>query len=43
MEIEGFDEIINTIYIAKKLHDIGKYDLVNENFFDVLCYDAVMK
>ena len=40
MEIEGFDEIINTIYIAKKLHDIGKYDLVNENFYDVLCYDA---
>jgi hypothetical protein len=38
--IEGFSEIFNIIYIAKKLFDLGKYDLVTESFFDVLDYDT---
>ena len=40
MEIEGFAEIFNTIYIAKKLYDMDKYDLVERNFYDVPCLDA---
>lgn len=38
--IEGFDEIFNTVYIAKKLYDMGKYDLVEECFFDAVDFDA---
>ncbi|MCM1194219.1 MAG: hypothetical protein NC548_58765 [Lachnospiraceae bacterium] len=40
MEIEEFEEIFNTIYIAKKLYDIGRYDLVTQNFYDMVCLDA---
>lgn len=40
MEIDGFEEILNTVYIAKKLYDMGKYDLVTRNFYDVLCLDT---
>lgn len=40
MAIEEFDEIFNTVYIAKKLFDMGRYDLVVQNFYDILCYDA---
>lgn len=40
MAIEEFDEIFNTVYIAKKLFDMGRYDLVTQNFYDILCYDA---
>ncbi len=40
MEIEGFDEILNTVYIAKKLYDMDKFYLVKENFFDCLCYET---
>lgn len=39
MSIEGFDEILNTLYIAKELYDMGKYGLAKENFHDVLDYD----
>jgi hypothetical protein len=39
MAIEGFDEILNTLYIAKRLHDMGKYKLVTESFSDTLNYD----
>jgi len=37
--VDGFNEICNIIYIAKKLFDIGKYELVKESFFDSLDYD----
>ena len=40
MAIDGFVEIFNTIYIAKKLYDMEKYDLVTRNFYDVPCIDA---
>ncbi len=40
MEVEGFDLIFNMIYIAKRLYDIGKYALVEENCGDFLDYDA---
>ena len=39
MAVDGFNEIFNVIYIAKKLHDMGKYELVTESFFDVVEYD----
>lgn len=40
MEIEGFSEIISSITLAKELHDIGRDDIVKEQFFDVLCWDS---
>ena len=40
MVIDGFDEILNTIYIAKKLYDLGKYEAVKKSLFDVLEYDV---
>jgi hypothetical protein len=40
VEIEGFDEIFNTVYIVKKLFDMGKYELVTENFCDSIDYEA---
>lgn len=40
MEIEGFGEIISIITLAKELHDIGRGDIVEEQFFDVLCWDS---
>lgn len=40
MAIEGFEEIFNTVYIAKKLYDIGKYDLVKGCFYDTIEYDT---
>ncbi|MBD5114611.1 MAG: hypothetical protein HDT46_05315 [Ruminococcaceae bacterium] len=40
MAIEGFEEIFNTIYIAKKLYDIGKYDLVKGCFYDTIECDT---
>lgn len=40
MEIEGFSEIISIVTLAKELHDIGRGDIVAEQFFDVLCWDS---
>ncbi len=40
MTVDGFNEIFNTVYIAKKLFDLGKYDLVKSNFFDEVDYDS---
>lgn len=40
MEIEGFNEIISTITLAKELHDIGRYDIVQKQFFDTISYDS---
>lgn len=40
MVIEGFDEICNTVSIAKKLFDMGKYELVETCFFDVVDFDT---
>ena len=39
MAIDGFNELFNVVYIAKKLHDMGRYDLVKSGFFDSLDYD----
>ena len=40
MVIDEFNEILNTVYIAKRLYDMGKYEVVEESFYDVLEYDA---
>ena len=40
MAVDGFNEICNVVYVAKKLYDIGKYELVTESFFDALDYDV---
>ncbi len=40
MAIDRFDEILNTICIAKKLYDIGKYEIVEKSFCDVLDQDT---
>ena len=40
MSVEGFDEIFNTVCIAKKLHDMGKYELVKDSFYDEISYDC---
>lgn len=40
MAIDGFDEILNTLYIAKRLYDIGKYEVAETSFFDTLGYDV---
>jgi len=40
MEIEGFDEVAGIIALAKELHDIGRFDIVQSQFFDTLCYDS---
>ena len=39
MAFEGAYEIFNTVYIAKKLFDMGKYDLVKSSVSDTLAYD----
>lgn len=40
MAIDGFDEILNTLYIAKRLCDLGRYDVVETNFFDTVDFDV---
>ena len=40
MAVDGFYEIFNVVYIAKKLHDIGKYEVVTKGFSDSLTYEA---
>lgn len=40
MAIDGFHEIFNVVYIAKKLCDMGKHELVAESFHDSLDYDT---
>jgi hypothetical protein len=39
MAIESFDETLNTIYIAKRLYDLGRYELVETSFSDAFHYD----
>lgn len=31
---------MSIITLAKELHDIGRYDIVHEQFFDTLCHDS---
>jgi len=40
MEIEGFDAIISSLSLAKELHDIGRFDIVEQQFYDSLCWDS---
>lgn len=40
MEIERFGEVAGTIALAKALYDIGRFDIVKEQFFDSLCCDS---
>ncbi len=40
MEIEGFGEVAGIIALAKELHDIGRFDIVENQFFDILCHDS---
>ena len=36
---DRFDEILNILCIAKKLYDMGKYEIVEKSFYDVLDVD----
>ena len=38
--IEDFDAIINSLALAKELHEIGRFDIVEEWFLDELCWDG---
>ena len=38
-EIEGFHNIVSILSLAKKLHDIGRFDVVGQ-FYDSLCLDS---
>jgi hypothetical protein len=40
VEIEGFSETAGIITLAKRLHDIGRYDIVKNQFYDVLSYES---
>ena len=40
MVVDCFNEFFNTVYIAKKLHDMGKYELVTKSFFDKIELDV---
>lgn len=40
MVIDGFDEILNILYIAKRLYDMGRYEVAKANFFDAVDYDV---
>jgi len=40
VEIEGFDAIISSLSLAKELHDIDRFDIVEQEFDDSLCWDS---
>jgi hypothetical protein len=40
VEIDGFNDIISILVLAKELHDIDRSDIVREYFFDTLCCDS---
>jgi hypothetical protein len=40
VNIEGFGEIACTITLARELHDLGRFDIVEKQFVDTLCPDA---
>ena len=40
MEIEGYNYIISSVALAKELHEVGRFDIVKEQFSDTLCYDS---
>ena len=40
MEIEGFSQIMDIIGLAKLLHDIGRFDIVKEQFMDSFSFDS---
>jgi len=39
MEIDGFNEFLNLLCITKKVHDIKRYDLLENSFYDRWDYD----
>jgi len=39
MSLDCFREILDIVYIAKKLHETNKYELVTNSFFDTLDYE----
>ena len=38
-EIDGFNSIVSTLVLAKTLYDNDRFDIVEEHFFDALCWD----
>jgi hypothetical protein len=40
MEIESFREVTEIIALAKELRDMGRYDIVENNFSDILSCDS---
>lgn len=43
MSVEGFDEIFNTVYIAKSLYDMNRYALVKDSFYDEISFDTYIE
>ncbi len=43
MYIEGFDEIAHTLMLAKLLYDIGRFDIVQSQFFNSLSYYSCLE
>lgn len=40
MIIEGFECTISTLFLAKALHTLGRYDIVKREFYDEVCLDT---
>ena len=40
MQIEGYEGMIGSVILAKELHDIGRFDMVQSGFFDTLSWDS---
>jgi hypothetical protein len=40
MVIDGFNSLVISLHLAKELHDMGRFEIVQESFHDKLCYDG---
>ncbi len=40
MEIDGFNNIMTTVGLAKELYEMGRFEVVKTYFLDELCYDS---
>ena len=43
MEIEGFDEMLSTVTLAKALYDADRFDVVEQHFFDTLSWGTAFE
>jgi len=40
MIIDDFNSLVISLHLAKELHDIGRFEIVQKSFHDELCYDG---